>query len=75
MWADYFVVAARTGGKGMSGITLFLVERGEGVATRKLITQGGTGSGTSYVTLENVKVPKEHIIGQLNKGFKAIMCK
>ncbi|KAJ3410285.1 hypothetical protein HDV05_003967 [Chytridiales sp. JEL 0842] len=74
MWADFFVVAARTGGKGMTGITLFLVERsGGGVSTRKLLTQGGTGSGTSFVTLENVKVPKENIIGKLNAGFKAMM--
>ncbi|KAJ3300000.1 hypothetical protein HDU76_006182, partial [Blyttiomyces sp. JEL0837] len=73
-WADFFVVAARTGGKGMSGLTMFLVERKmEGVSTRKIHTQGGTGSGTSFVILENVKVPKEHVIGKLGDGFKAIM--
>lgn len=37
MKADYFTVAARTGGPGMQGITLFLVERTRpGITTRKL---------------------------------------
>lgn len=30
-------------------------------------------SGTAYVTFEDVKVPKENLIGKENKGFKYIM--
>ncbi|KAJ3107824.1 hypothetical protein HDU97_003172 [Phlyctochytrium planicorne] len=74
MWADFFVVAARTGGPGMNGISLLLAEKSmEGVGVRKIITQGGTGSGTAYVTFENVMIPKENLIGKENQGFKAIM--
>ncbi|KAL2918377.1 hypothetical protein HK105_201777 [Polyrhizophydium stewartii] len=74
VWADYFVVAARTGSKGMSGITLFLAERSKGgIETRPVSCQGSVGSGTAFVIMENVRVPKTHIIGELNKGFKAIM--
>ncbi|KAJ3216900.1 hypothetical protein HDU67_008807 [Dinochytrium kinnereticum] len=74
MWADFFVVAARTGGPGMGGISLLLAEKSmEGVGVRKIITQGGTGSGTAYVTFENVLIPKENLIGKENQGFKAIM--
>jgi alkylation response protein AidB-like acyl-CoA dehydrogenase len=29
--------------------------------------------GTAYVTFEDVKVPKENLIGKENKGFKYIM--
>ncbi|KAJ3113643.1 hypothetical protein HDU96_003112 [Phlyctochytrium bullatum] len=74
MWANFFVVAARTGGPGMNGISLLLAEKSmEGVGVRKIVTQGGTGSGTAYITFENVKIPKENLIGKENQGFKAIM--
>lgn len=72
VWADYFVVAARTGkpGSGMNGISLFLAERKMGIETRPVHCQGNVGSGTAYVIFENIKVPKENLIGGLNKGFK-----
>ncbi|KAJ3385849.1 hypothetical protein HDU92_002834 [Lobulomyces angularis] len=73
-WADYFIVAARTGRQGMTGITLFLLKREMvGLRTRPIACQGNVGSGTAFVIFENVKVPKENIIGELNHGFKYIM--
>jgi alkylation response protein AidB-like acyl-CoA dehydrogenase len=70
-WADYFVVTARTGKKGMSGLTLFLIERGaKGLRTRPVHCQGNIGSGTAFVILDQVVVHKSAIIGGLNKGFK-----
>jgi len=30
-------------------------------------------SGTAYITFEDVKVPKENLVGKENKGFKYIM--
>ncbi|KAI8917973.1 putative acyl-CoA dehydrogenase [Entophlyctis helioformis] len=73
-WADYFVVAARTGGKGMGGISLFLVDRSKGgIETRPVPCQGNVTSGTAFVVLENCVVNAEDIIGSLNKGFKCIM--
>ncbi|KAJ3068784.1 hypothetical protein HDU98_008104 [Podochytrium sp. JEL0797] len=69
-WADFFVVAAKTG----KGVTLFLLERGmEGLRTRSIKCQGNSGSGTAFVILENVKVGHKDIIGQLDNGFKCIM--
>ncbi|KAI9349853.1 putative acyl-CoA dehydrogenase [Zopfochytrium polystomum] len=74
VWADYFVVAARTGGPGMGGISLLLAERGmEGLNTRPIHCQGNVGAGTAYVTFDNVKVPAKNLIGKENKGFKCIM--
>jgi alkylation response protein AidB-like acyl-CoA dehydrogenase len=35
--------------------------------------QGAWGSGTTYVTFDEVKVPVENLIGKLNNGFKYIM--
>jgi len=73
IWADYFTVAVRTGGPGMGGVSLLLVERGPGVTTRQMQCQGVWASGTTYVSFEDVKVPVENIIGEENQGFKYIM--
>ena len=73
VFADYFTVAVRTGGKGMGGISLLLIERGEGVTTKQMKCQGVWSSGTTYITLDDVKVPKAHLIGKENEGFKYIM--
>ncbi|KAL2913410.1 hypothetical protein HK105_207022 [Polyrhizophydium stewartii] len=74
IFCDYMVAAVRTGGPGMSGISLILVERSmPGVTTRKMKCSGVWASGTSYVTFEDVKVPVENIVGKVNQGFKALM--
>lgn len=73
IYADYFTVAVRTGGPGPGGISMLLVERGEGVETRWMLCQGVWPSGTALVTFHNVKVPKGNLIGKLNQGFKQIM--
>ncbi|KAL0077398.1 putative acyl-CoA dehydrogenase [Phycomyces blakesleeanus] len=73
-YADYYTVACRTGGPGMAGVSLLLIERTmPGVEARAMDAQGMWGSGTSYITFEDVKVPKTNIIGKLNYGFKYIM--
>jgi len=73
IFADYFTTAVRTGGPGMGGVSLLLIERGPGVTTRRMDCQGVWASGTTYVTFEDVKVPVENLIGQENSGFKYIM--
>jgi len=74
VFADYFTVAVRTGGQGMAGISLLLIERSmPGVTTRQMKCSGVWASGTTYITFEDVKVPVENLFGQENRGFKAIM--
>lgn len=74
IWADYFSVAVRTGGEGMEGISMLLLEKTmPGLSVRKIETQGMKTSGSTYVTFDNVKVPVENLIGKENKGFKVIM--
>lgn len=74
VWADYFTTAVRTGGEGMGGISVLLIERTmPGVNVRKMETQGMRVSGSGYVTFEDVKVPVENLIGKENKGFKTIV--
>ncbi|KAF4553169.1 Acyl-CoA dehydrogenase-like protein 4 [Elsinoe fawcettii] len=74
IWCDYFTTAVRTGGEGMNGVSVLLIERDfGGVSTRKMDCQGVWSSGTTYVTFEDVKVPVENLIGKENQGFKVIM--
>ncbi|RDA84972.1 hypothetical protein CP532_3891 [Ophiocordyceps camponoti-leonardi (nom. inval.)] len=73
IWCDYFTTAVRTGGPGMNGVSLLLIERGEGVTTRRMDCQGVWSSGTTYITFEDVKVPVENLLGKKNQGFRVIM--
>jgi alkylation response protein AidB-like acyl-CoA dehydrogenase len=74
VFADYFTVAVRTGGEGMGGVSLLVIERTmPGVTTRQMKCSGVWSSGTTYITFEDVKVPKENLIGEENKGFRYIM--
>jgi len=74
IYSEYFTTAVRTGGEGMGGISLLLIERSHGgVSTRQMDCQGVWGSGTTYVTFEDCKVPVENLIGKENQGFKVIM--
>lgn len=67
----YVVLAKTDPGKGTKGISAFIVERGwEGVNPGKPIHKMGMNtSDTAEVVFENVKVPEENLLGDLNKGF------
>lgn len=72
--AAYYTVAARTGGAGMFGVSLLLLENGmKGITVRRQPTQGWLASNTGYVTFEDVEVPVGNLIGQENQGFIYIM--
>lgn len=74
--ADLAIVYAKTDKEaGPKGITAFFVETGmEGFSTRDLHDKLGLrASNTAEIFLENCRVPKENILGELNKGFKVAM--
>jgi len=65
--ADFFTVACRTGDEdsGMTGISLLLLEKGmPGIRVRKMKTQFDSTHGTTFINLEDVKVPVRNLIGQ-----------
>lgn len=72
VWCDYFTTAVRTGGPGAGGVSALLIERTEGVSTRRMDCQGVWASGTTYITFEDVKVPVENLLGKENQGFKGM---
>jgi alkylation response protein AidB-like acyl-CoA dehydrogenase/cytochrome b involved in lipid metabolism len=72
-FADFFIVGARTGGPGMGGLSVFILEKGmPGISVKPMKTTGMWGSGTSFITFENVKVPKKNLVGKEGEGFKLI---
>ena len=74
VFCDFFTVAVRTGGEGAGGISLLLLERGmKGLETKQMKCMGVWPSGTTYITMEDVHVPVENLIGAENQGFKYIM--
>jgi alkylation response protein AidB-like acyl-CoA dehydrogenase len=74
MFSDFFTVAVRTGGPGMGGLSLLLLEKGmPGLSCRHMKCSGVWPSGTTYVSLDEVKVPVSNLIGKEGNGFKMIM--
>lgn len=70
---DFAIVTAVTEkGKGARGISAFIVEsKWEGFSTGAHEDKMGIrGTETSDLIFENVKVPKENLIGKEGKGFK-----
>lgn len=74
MRADYISLAVRTGGEGMGGVSLLLVELdSKGVSRTPLEKMGWHASDTATIHFDDVEVPIENLIGPENAGFGAIM--
>ena len=74
MRGDYFTVAVRTGGPGIEGISLLLIEAGrDGFSRLELNKMGWWASDTAALYFDDVRVPAANLIGEENRGFQAIM--
>ncbi|MEQ5837289.1 acyl-CoA dehydrogenase family protein [Marinobacter sp. NFXS9] len=73
--ADVVLVAARTVADSKHGIGLFLVEEGMPGFTRgrKLQKMGLDAQDTAELFFQDVKVPKENVLGDPTKGFGYMM--
>lgn len=71
----YTVLASTRPKAGIMGLTAFMVERDRpGVSIGKEEDKMGMRlSCTSEVIFDNVRVPKDHMLGKKNRGFKIIM--
>jgi hypothetical protein len=72
---DVYVVMARTGGPGPSGVSAILVPAATpglsfGANERKM---GWHAQPTRAVTFENCRVPADHLVGKEGEGFKIAM--
>ncbi|NCF51650.1 acyl-CoA dehydrogenase [Gammaproteobacteria bacterium] len=73
--ADLVVVVARTDPDSRHGLSLFVVERGMGgfERGRNLKKMGMKSQDTAELFFNNVKVPKENLLGELHRGFYHLM--
>jgi isovaleryl-CoA dehydrogenase len=74
--ADVVVVYAKTDpDKKQHGITAFLVEKGmKGFSVaQKLDKLGMRGSDTGELVFEDVEVPEENVLGEVNAGVRVLM--
>ena len=74
--ADVIVVYANTDpDRKQHGITAFLVEKGmKGFSiAQKLDKLGMRGSDTGELVFEDVEIPEENVLGQINGGVKVLM--
>lgn len=72
---DVYIVMARTGGSGPNGVSAFIVDKGTeglefGPNENKM---GWNAQPTRQVILENARVPKENVLGELGQGFRIAM--
>ena len=75
MRSDFFVVAARTGGEGLTGISLFLVEANTPGFSRQPLPRkmGWWCSDTASLFFDDCRVPVANMLGPQDRGFLAIM--
>ncbi|TDZ15905.1 Acyl-CoA dehydrogenase apdG [Colletotrichum orbiculare MAFF 240422] len=69
VFSDYFVTGVKTD----KGLSVLLIERGEGITTKPIKTSYSPAAGTTYITFDDVKVPVENLLGQENKGIHVIL--
>ncbi len=75
MNSHYFVIAARTGGEGLGGISLFFVEADAPGFTRAALDRkmGWWSSDTATLYFDECRVPAAAMLGAENRGFIQIM--
>ncbi len=75
--AELSLVAARTGGAGAKGISLFMVEtdKSPGFRVNKVLEKvGQNGLDTCEIFLDDVRVPADHLVGGVEgRGFGQLM--
>ncbi|GAA3704409.1 acyl-CoA dehydrogenase family protein [Arthrobacter ginkgonis] len=77
MEADFLILLARTSditGSAIDGITMFIVPRSTpGIRTEVIDTVGIRGLEQCDVYLEDVRVPAENVLGEVDRGFRQVL--
>lgn len=70
MRADYILTVVRTGGEGMKGLSLLLIDaHSKGLQRTPLEKMGFHSSDTATLYFEDVEVPEENLVGMEGGGF------
>lgn len=75
MYADYFLLFARTGRKEERhrAITAFLIRRNGCIETTPIELMGLGGTGTAEVRLNDCEASDDDVVGEVNGGWKVAM--
>lgn len=75
VYGDFIVTVVKTDPEaGSAGVSLLVIDRNaEGVSASKLKKLGWHASDTAELAFDQVKVPKENLIGEEGKGFYYLM--
>ena len=72
--ADFVVTAVKTTPDGgHQGLSFLIVDKGEGVDAQPIEKMGWHASDTALIAFDDVFVPAENLLGELNQGFYLIM--
>lgn len=73
MRADFLLVAARTGGPGVGGLSLLLIDaHSPGVSRGPVPGLAWYNANNGWLRFDNVRVPLENLIGEENRGFAGL---
>ncbi|KAK5123117.1 hypothetical protein LTR85_003315 [Meristemomyces frigidus] len=73
-WATHMTTAVRTGGSGMSGLSVLVIPMNSpGITWRRIPNSGQNAGGASLVELDDVRVPVGNLLGKEGEGFRIIM--
>jgi acyl-CoA dehydrogenase len=72
--ADFVVTAVKTtAAGGHHGISFLVIDKGDGVDAQPIEKMGWHASDTALIAFDDVFVPEENLLGELNQGFYLIM--
>ncbi len=72
--ADFLVTAVKTTAEGgHQGLSFLIIDRGPGVESSAIEKLGWHASDTALISLSDVFVPEENLLGEENRGFYLIM--
>jgi len=64
----------RTGGPGATGISVLIIPlAAPGVSRRQMFNSGVGASGSTFITFDDVLVPRENLLHKEGRGFEVIM--
>ncbi len=71
--AGFWVTAVKTADSRHAGISFMVIEPQDGITTSKIEKLGWHASDTALMAFQDVFVPEENLLGELDGGFKLIM--
>ncbi|KAJ9646674.1 hypothetical protein H2204_000366 [Knufia peltigerae] len=74
MDCSHMTTAVRTGGPGAGGISVLVIDtKSPGISMRMIHNSGVNAARSVWVTMEDVMVPAENLLGVENQGFHVLM--